>query len=409
MYILVINAGSSSLKYQLVDQDTRQIIDKGLCEKIGLTGSFLQHGPHGGERTVHLYLPDHYAAISAVLAALSAADGGVLQSLTDIVAVGHRVVHGGEYFSSSVVIDEDVISRIEECVNLAPLHNPPALVGIRACQGLIPEALEVAVFDTAFHQTMPAAAYMYPLPYDLYEHLAIRRYGFHGTSHRYVAGRAAAFLQRDPADLKLITCHLGNGCSIAAIDGGRSVDTSMGLTPLEGLMMGTRSGSVDPTVIPFLMHARGLSVEETVDILNRKSGLMGVSGVSSDLRDVLTAASDGSGRAKLALDMFAYTVKRYIGQYSFVLGRVDAVVMTAGIGERSAEMRRRVFAHLENFGMVLDENRNNSGSGEREISAPDSPVKLLVIPTDEEGVIVSDVLTILADRQDPAPGDSLQP
>ena len=400
MFILVINAGSSSLKYQLVDKDSRRIADKGLCEKVGQDGSFLQRGIGDAERTIELPLPDHHAAIQAVLDELLApqgggASGGILASLDEIVAVGHRVVHGGEYFSGSVVITDEVISRIEECSALAPLHNPPALMGIRACLQLAPNAMQVAVFDTAFHQSMPPKAFMYPLPYELYEELSIRRYGFHGTSHRYVSERAAAFLGKDPADTKLITCHLGNGCSITAVDGGRSVDTSMGLTPLEGLMMGTRSGSVDPAILPFVMKALSMTADEVESLMNRKSGLLGVSGVSNDLRDVLAAAEAGNERAQLAVEMYAYSVRRYIGQYSFSLGGVDAVVMTAGVGERSAVMRGLIFSGLERLGIVLDPQRNANGSGEREISADGSAVKLLVIPTDEEGVIVSDVLALM--------------
>lgn len=397
MYILVINAGSSSLKFQLVDKDTRAVTSKGLCEKVGLTGSFLAYEVAGApERRVDLPLFDHHAAVQAMLDALLDPADGALGSLAEIEAVGHRVVHGGEYFSASQVIDDAVLTCIEECVPLAPLHNPPALLGIRACIELMPAALEVAVFDTAFHQSMPPKAYMYPLPYDLYTDLHIRRYGFHGTSHRYVAARAAAFLGQDPATLKLITCHLGNGCSITAVDKGRSVDTSMGLTPLEGLMMGTRSGSVDPAILPFLMKARGLSAEEAEAVLNRQSGLLGVSGLSNDMRDVQAAADGGDERAQLALEMYAYSIQRYIGQYCFSLGGVDAVVMTAGVGERSASMRQLVFGPLAGLGLKLDAERNALTGGERLISTDDSPVKLLVIPTDEEGMIVGDVLEILA-------------
>ena len=397
MYILVVNAGSSSLKYQLVDVDSLAIVNKGLCEKVGMDGSFLRYEASGSENTVAVELPDHHAAIEGVLDVLLGAEYGVLNSLDEIVAVGHRVVHGGEYFSASVAIDEEVFARIEECSALAPLHNPPALMGIRACMDLMPNAIQVAVFDTAFHQTMPEKAFMYALPYELYDDLSIRRYGFHGTSHRYVSERAAALLGKDPAEIKLITCHLGNGCSIAAIDGGRSVDTSMGLTPLEGLMMGTRSGSLDPAIMPFLMKAMDLSAEEVETIMNRKSGLLGISGVSSDMRDVLAAAAEGNGRAQLALEMYAYSVKGYIGRYCFAMGGVDAVVMTAGVGERSADMRELIFAGLEKLGLALDLERNATGSGERMVSTDDSPVKILVIPTDEEGVIVSDVLAILGD------------
>ena len=395
MYILVINAGSSSLKYQLVDKDTRQIVDKGLCEKVGLEGSFIQHGLGEAEQTEYLPLPDHHRAIKAVLDSLLDQTNAVIDSLSEIVAIGHRVVHGGEYFSASQVITDEVISRIEECVPLAPLHNPPALMGIRACLDLMPDAQNVAVFDTAFHQSIPAKAFMYALPYEFYEELSVRRYGFHGTSHRYVSQRAAAFLDKDASELKLITCHLGNGCSVTAIDGGQSVDTSMGLTPLEGLMMGTRSGSVDPAILPFLMQAKGLSAAEVESIMNRKSGLLGISGLSSDLRDVIAAAEQGNPRAQLAMEMYAYSIKGYIGRYTYILGGVDAIIMTAGVGERSALMRELVFRGLKNLGLKLDPERNALGQGERLISTDDSPVKLLVIPTDEEGMIVSDVLQVI--------------
>jgi acetate kinase len=396
MYILVINSGSSSLKYQLVNQHTRELADKGSCEKIGLEGSTIEFGMGDAKTIVQLPLPDHHAAIAAVIDVLINTAGSVISSLTEIVAVGHRVVHGGEYFSASVIIDEETIARIEECVPLAPLHNPAGLLGIRACMDLMPEAVNIAVFDTAFHQTMPARAFMYPLPWEFYEQQSVRRYGFHGTSHRYVSKRAAAFLQQDFSELKIITCHLGNGCSITAIDGGRSIDTSMGLTPLEGLMMGTRSGSIDPAIPTFLMRTNDLDIDQVEAIMNRRSGLLGVSGLSSDMRDVIAAAADQNQRAILALDMYAYSVRRYIGQYVFALGGVDAIVFTAGVGERSPDMRQRILQGLESLGIVLDATANEQGSGERKISTDDSAVSVLVIPTDEEGVIVSDVLELIA-------------
>ncbi|MDR2587500.1 MAG: acetate kinase [Coriobacteriales bacterium] len=395
MFILVINAGSSSLKYQLVDRDTQEVVDKGLCEKIGLEDSFLKHGLDDNEVVVTLPLKDHYDAIQAVLDGLLDPERGVIASLEEIGAVGHRVVHGGEYFNESVIINDEVIARIRECIPLAPLHNPPSLTGIEACTKLIPASPQVAVFDTAFHQTLPPKAYMYPLPYDLYEEQHIRKYGFHGTSHRYVAQRTAAILERPLAELKIITCHLGNGCSISAVDKGHSVDTSMGFTPLDGVMMGTRCGTIDPAIVIYLIKALGLTPDEAEDLMNRQSGLLGISGVSNDLRDIRAAAESGHERALLAYEMYANSVKRFIGQYVFAMAGVDAIVFTAGVGENDDRTRRQVFEGLEPLGILLDEEKNRKRGGERFISAEDSRVKILVVPTNEELMIVQDVLELI--------------
>jgi acetate kinase len=394
MYILVINAGSSSLKYQLVDKDAQVLVGKGLCEKVGSDDSFHRHGLDN-EQVVEVYLKDHYDAVKTVLEALLDPHQGVIQSLDEIVAIGHRVVHGGEYFNESVVIDDEVVARIDECSPLAPLHNPPALMGIAACRELMPHALQVAVFDTAFHQTLSARAYHYPLPYEMYEKHRIRKYGFHGTSHRYVSQRAAAFLERPLEDLKLITCHLGNGCSITAVERGVSVDTSMGFTPLEGLMMGTRCGSIDPAIVAYLVNTLGMTLKEVEDMMNRQSGLLGVSGLSNDLRDVRAAAEAGHERAVLAYEMYAYSAKRYIGQYVFAMAGVDAIVLTAGVGENCDRMRRLIFEGLEPVGILLDQEKNLLRGAERVISSDESAVKILVIPTNEELMIVQDVSKLL--------------
>jgi acetate kinase len=395
MYILVINAGSSSLKYQLVDKDTQALVSKGLCEKVGSDDSFHRHGLDNDEKVVAVYLNNHYDAVKAVLDTLLDSRQGVVKSLDEIVAIGHRVVHGGEYFNESVIIDDEVIARIEECSPLAPLHNPPSLLGIAACRELMPHALQVAVFDTAFHQTLPPKAYMYPLPYEMYEKHRIRKYGFHGTSHRYISQRAAVILERPLEELKLITCHLGNGCSITAIDGGISVDTSMGFTPLEGLMMGTRCGSIDPAIVAYLVDTLGMTLSDVGDMMNRRSGLLGVSGLSNDLRDIRSATEAGHERATLAYEMYSNSVKRYIGQYAFAMAGVDAIVLTAGVGENCDRMRRMIFAGLEPVGILLDQEKNLLRGFERVISSDESRVKIIVIPTNEELMIVHDVSRLL--------------
>ncbi|MDR1015963.1 MAG: acetate kinase [Coriobacteriales bacterium] len=391
MLILVINAGSSSLKYQLVDTEAKKVMAKGLCERVGASDSFHKHGIDADERVISEYLPDHHAAINSVLRALTDDDYGVIDDLSKIDAVGHRVVHGGEYFDSSVVIDEKNLEKIAACSKLAPLHNPAAVEGIRACQKIMPEVMQVAVFDTSFHQSMPQKAYMYPLPYELYRGQSIRKYGFHGTSHRYVADRAAQFLGKPLEELQLITCHLGNGCSLAAIDHAKSVDTTMGFTPLDGLMMGTRCGSIDPAIVLYLINYVGLTSDEVNDIMNKQSGLLGISGLSNDLRDVRSAAEAGNDRAQLAYEMYSYSVKKHIGAYVFTMAGVDAIILTAGVGENCDRMRRMIFEGLEPMGIKIDHERNLQKSGERVISTDDSRVKILVIPTNEEYMIAQDV------------------
>ncbi|MBE7024597.1 MAG: acetate kinase [Ruminococcaceae bacterium] len=389
MKILVINAGSSSLKYQFIDMDNMDVIAKGLCERIGIDGR-LKHTPAGKDTVIiEKAMPDHTAAIGMVIDALTDKDHGVISGMDEISAVGHRVVHGGELFSESVVIDEGVKKSIEECIELAPLHNPANLTGILACENVIPHAKQVAVFDTAFHQTMPSEAYLYALPYEYYTKHKIRRYGFHGTSHKYVTGRAAELLGKPVEELKLITLHLGNGSSLAAVNGGKSVDTSMGFTPLAGLVMGTRSGDIDPAIVSYVAEKENLSVKEVSDVLNKKSGVLGVSGVSSDFRD-LAEQAETNDRAKLSLDMFSYSLKKFIGQYIAVMNGVDALVFTAGIGENNVELRSQIAKELSFFGLSIDEEKNKVRGKDMDISTPDAKVKTLVIPTNEELMIALD-------------------
>ncbi len=387
MKVLVINAGSSSLKYQLINTDNNDVIAKGLCERIGIEGSKLTHKPAGKEDAViEQKMENHADAIKLVINALIDEKHGVIKSMDEIGAVGHRVVHGGEYFAGSVVIDDEVKAAIEKCSELAPLHNPANLTGITACEEVMPGVKQVAVFDTAFHQTMPKKAYMYAIPYEFYDEYKIRRYGFHGTSHKYVAMRAAKMLNKNIEDLKIITCHLGNGSSVTAIDGGKSVDTSMGFTPLAGTLMGTRSGDIDPAILPFIMEKKGIDAKAVDTLLNKKSGVMGVSGISSDFRDLAKAADEGNERAALALDMFIYAIKRYIGFYAAAMGGVDAVVFTAGIGENDSAMRAKMTEGLEFMGIKVDMEANKL-RGENDISASGATVKTLVIPTNEELMI----------------------
>ncbi|NLL52785.1 MAG: acetate kinase [Peptococcaceae bacterium] len=398
MKILIINCGSSSLKYQLMDMNTKVPIAKGLVERIGIPGSVLNHRPADKEKVViETDLPDHVAAIQVVLDAILHPEHGVIKSLNEIDAVGHRVVHGGEKFSASVLVDEGVKKIITDCIELSPLHNPANMAGILACEKLMPETPQVAVFDTAFHQTMPAESYIYGIPYELYEKYHIRRYGFHGTSHKYVSQRAAALLNKDIADLKIITCHLGNGSSIAAVSGGKCVDTSMGLTPLEGLMMGTRSGDIDPTIVSYIIDKEGLTAQQANDLLNKKSGVLGVSGVSSDFRDLEQAAQAGNYRAQLALDVFAHDVKKYIGSYAAILDGVDAIVFTAGVGENSPTMRESICNTLSYLGVSLDDEKNKNARGQEiDISNPEAKCRVLVIPTNEELMIALDTEEIVA-------------
>ncbi|RKD34393.1 acetate kinase [Thermohalobacter berrensis] len=391
MKILVINCGSSSLKYQLIDMTKEEVLAKGLAERIGIDGSRVEHKPSGKEEVViEKPMKDHKVALEIVINALVNPEHGVVESMEEINAVGHRVVHGGEKFAESVIIDDEVMKAIEECADLAPLHNPPNMMGIQACKELMPNVPMVAVFDTAFHQTMPKSSYIYALPYELYEKYGIRKYGFHGTSHKYVSNRAAEILGKNIEDLNIITCHLGNGASLAAVKGGKSVDTSMGFTPLEGLAMGTRSGDIDPAIVPFLMEKEDMTLDEVNNLLNKKSGVLGISGVSSDFRDIEGAAENGNERAQLALDKFASRVKKYIGAYAALMGRVDAIVFTAGLGENSAEMREKICEGLEFMGIELNKDKNKVRGKEAIVNTESSKVKILVVPTNEELMIARD-------------------
>ena len=395
MNILVINCGSSSLKYQLINSETEGVLAKGLCERIGIDG-MLTYQPEGGEKEKsEIAMPTHTEAINAVLAALTNEKSGVIKSLSEVGAVGHRVVHGGEKFTSSCLINDESMKAIEECNDLAPLHNPANLIGIRACQELMPGVPMVDVFDTAFHQTMPDVAYTYGIPYEYYEKYKVRRYGFHGTSHSYVSKRTAEIVGKPYDQMKIIVCHLGNGASISAVNCGKSVDTSMGLTPLEGLVMGTRSGDLDPDIIDFVGKKEGLSLDEMNEVLNKKSGMLGISGVSSDGRDLEAAAETGNKRAQLALDVFDYRVIKYIGAYAAAMNGVDAIAFTAGIGENNIKMRKDVCSSLTYLGVKLDEEKNNVRGEERIISADDSKVQVLLVPTNEELAIARETLALV--------------
>ena len=395
MNILVINCGSSSLKYQLINSETEGVLAKGLCERIGIDG-MLTYQPEGGEKEKsEIAMPTHTEAINAVLAALTNEKSGVIKSLSEVGAVGHRVVHGGEKFTSSCLINDESMKAIEECNDLAPLHNPANLIGIRACQELMPGVPMVAVFDTAFHQTMPDVAYTYGIPYEYYEKYKVRRYGFHGTSNSYVSKRTAEIVGKPYDQMKIIVCHLGNGASISAVNCGKSVDTSMGLTPLEGLVMGTRSGDLDPAIIDFVGKKEGLSLDEMNEVLNKKSGMLGISGVSSDGRDLEAAAETGNKRAQLALDVFDYRVIKYIGAYAAAMNGVDAIAFTAGIGENNIKMRKDVCSSLTYLGVKLDEEKNNVRGEERIISADDSKVQVLLVPTNEELAIARETLALV--------------
>lgn len=396
MNILVINCGSSSLKYQLIDMENEIVMAKGLVERIGIEGSKLTQKVSGRDNFVIMEeMKDHKDAISLVLKALVHSKNGVIKSMDEISAVGHRVVHAGEKYSDSVLIEDDVMEALKDCIKLAPLHNPPNIIGIEACRELMGDTPMVAVFDTAFHQTIPSYAYIYPLPYELYEKYKIRKYGFHGTSHRYVAHMAAKFLGKDLEDMKIITCHLGNGASICAIKNGVSVETSMGFTPLEGIAMGTRSGSIDPAITTFLMEELGMDYKEVNDIINKKSGVYGISGVSSDFRDVEEAAMNGNERAKLALDVFYYKVKKFIGSYAAVMDGVDCIVFTAGLGENSPETREAVLKDMSYLGIKLDLEKNKVRGKAERISTDDSKVTVLAMPTDEELMIARDTERIV--------------
>ena len=402
MNVLVINAGSSSLKYQLLNPTTGELLAKGLCERIGIDGLFTYKPQLPGKEAIKaasVSMPTHSEAIQAVLNALVDEKNGVIGSMKEIDAVGHRVVHGGEKFAKSVVITDEVMQAIEECNPLAPLHNPANIIGIKACQELMPGVPMVAVFDTAFHQTMPPVAYTYALPYEYYEKDKVRRYGFHGTSHKYVSQRAADMLGKPIEQLKLISCHLGNGSSVTAIDGGKSVDTSMGFTPLDGLPMGTRAGNIDPAIIEFLAEHENMDAHEVINILNKKSGMLGISGVSSDFRDLDTAVADGNARAALAKDMFNLSVKKIIGSYVAEMGGVDAIIFTAGVGENDRSVRWDVCEHLEYLGIKIDPEKNKYRGKQMDISIDWARVRVLVIPTNEELMIAKDTERLVSAAQ----------
>ena len=395
MKVLVINCGSSSLKYQLIDSETEVALAVGLCERIGIDGR-LNHTPNGGEKVViEQAMPDHEVAIRMVLDALTNENYGVIKNLDEIDAIGHRLVHGGEKFTKSVIIDDEVIAGVEECSPLAPLHNPANLIGVRACQAIMPGVPNVGVFDTAFHQTMEPVAYMYGLPYEYYEKYKVRRYGFHGTSHSFVSKRAIQMLNLDPDTSKIIVCHLGNGSSISAVKNGKVVDTSMGMTPMEGLVMGTRCGDMDPTIVEYLAHSLNKSLEEVMVILNKKSGVLGISGVSSDFRDLDKASNEGNERAKLAVEVFSYRTAKYIGSYIAAMNGVDAIVFTAGLGENNIVVREQVLNHFGYMGITLDKEANQIRGEEKIISTPDSKVTVAVIPTNEELAIAHETVALL--------------
>lgn len=396
MKILVINAGSSSLKYQLMDPDTNTVYAKGLCERIGIDGRLTHKVPAtDGKFEFDIPMPTHAEAIAAVIDKLTCKECGVVSSMKEIEAVGHRVVHGGEAFASSVLITDEVMKALEDCIPLAPLHNPANITGINACKDVMGDVPMVGVFDTAFHQTMPAKAYTYAVPYEYYENDKVRRYGFHGTSHRYVSARCAELMGKNIEDLKIITCHMGNGSSIAAIKGGQCIDTSMGFTPLVGLPMGTRCGDLDNGVLQYLMNKYGYSIDEMLNILNKKSGVLGVSGVSSDFRDLENAAEQGNERAQLALDMFDYWVAKVVGSYAAAMNGVDAIVFTAGVGENASGTRAGIAKYLTYLGAYMND-EENAKRGEHKISTDDSKVEMWVIPTDEELVIAQDTKAIVS-------------
>ncbi len=396
MKILVLNCGSSSLKYQLINMENEGVMAKGIVERIGIEGSFLKHeSESNGKVKIEEAMKDHKDAIRHVLEALVHKDHGAIASMEEISAVGHRVVHGGEKFSGSVMINQDVIDALEECSELAPLHNPPNLMGIYACQEILPGIPMVGVFDTAFHQTMPEDSYIYALPYEYYESHKIRRYGFHGTSHKYVAMKAAALMGKPIEELKIVTCHLGNGASIAAVDGGKSVDTSMGFTPLEGLAMGTRCGDMDPAITTFLMEKEDMDYKELNNMMNKKSGVLGISGVSSDFRDIEEAAEKGNKRAQLALDVYHKRVKKYIGAYAAEMGGLDAVVFTAGLGENSPESRATICKGLGFLGINIDPDKNNVRGKETVVTSDDSTTKVILVPTNEELAIARETLSLV--------------
>ncbi len=397
MNILVINCGSSSLKYQLIDSESEKVLAKGLCERIGIDGSAITHQPAGGEKvTMETDMPDHTVAVKLVIEKLTDKEAGVIGSLDEIDAVGHRIVHGGEKFASSVIITEEVLKQVEDCNDLAPLHNPANLVGINSCKEVMPNVPMVGVFDTAFHQTMPKKAYMYGLPYEYYEKHKVRRYGFHGTSHDFVSKRAAEILGKDRKELRIIVCHLGNGASVSAVKYGESIDTSMGLTPLEGLIMGTRSGDIDPAIITFIAEKEKITAEEVLNICNKKSGVLGLSGgLSSDFRDLGQAAEEGNEKAKDTLEAYAYRVGKYIGAYAAAMNGVDVIVFTAGIGENNAQVREMIGQYIGFLGTNIDKEKNKLRGEEVILSDGNSKVATMVIPTNEELAIARETVRLI--------------
>ncbi len=395
MKILVVNCGSSSIKYQLINMENESLMAKGYLEKIGLPDSFLTHTVNGEKHKIEEVIKDHEEGIKLVLKQLTHPEYGVINSLDEIGAVGHRVVHGGEKFSSSVLINESVMNAMRECIPLAPLHNPAGIVGIEACQKVLPNVPMVGVFDTAFHQTLPPKAYIYAVPYEYYEKYGIRKYGFHGTSHRFVSKRVAEIMNKPIQNLKIITCHLGQGASLCAVDGGKSVDTSMGLTPLAGIPMGSRSGDIDPSIVTFLMKKENLTPDEMDNVLNKKSGKLGISGISFDDRDIEKAMDEGNERAKLAIDTFVYQTIGYIGKYAAQMNGIDVITFAGGVGENGIDVRKQICDSLSFLGVKIDEEKNNSRGKEIEISTFDSKVKVYVIPTNEELMIARDTMQIV--------------
>lgn len=395
MKVLVVNCGSSSIKYQLINMENEEVMAKGYLEKIGLPDSFLTHTVNGEKHRIEKVITNHEDGIKLVLDQLLDANYGVIKDLKEIDAIGHRVVHGGEKFSDSVIITDEVIDTMKECIPLAPLHNPAGITGIEACRKVLPEVPMVGVFDTAFHQTLPEEAYIYAIPYEYYEKYRIRKYGFHGTSHKFVSRRVAELMGKPLEDLKMVTCHLGQGGSLCAVKGGKSVDTSMGLTPLAGIPMGTRSGDIDPSIVTFLMKQENLTPDEMDTILNKKSGKLGVSGVSFDDRDIEAAAKEGNERAKLAIDTFVYQVIGYIGRYAAQMNGVDVITFAGGVGENGPEVRNKICKSLEFLGVKIDEEKNNVRGKECEISTPDSKVKVYIVPTNEELMIARDTMNLV--------------
>ncbi len=398
MKILIINCGSSSLKFQLINSEDDSVLAKGLCERIGLEGSQLVYQPAGSgsdKEIVKEEMPNHKKAVEMVINALTNEKTSVIKDLSDVGAVGHRIVHGGEKFAKSVIIDDEVIEAIKECNDLAPLHNPANLIGIMACKELMPKTPMVAVFDTAFHQTMPAKAYLYGLPYEYYEDYKVRRYGFHGTSHSFVSKKVSEILGKSYEELKTVVCHLGNGASVCAVKNGKSVDTSMGLTPLEGLIMGTRSGSIDPAIVEFIANKENMAVADVMNLLNKESGVLGMSGIGSDFRDITDAMLNGNERAKLTIAAYCYQVAKYIGAYAAAMNGIDAIVFTAGLGENNSIVRKEICSYFEFLGIEIDDAENAKRGEDVIISTPESKVKVLVVPTNEELKIAKETLELV--------------